>query len=65
MSRFYASLAEPLHLTSIYALDPRTVFVRYRFTTQEGGVCEGAANVITSQRGAQTFIHAIRAQNGC
>jgi hypothetical protein len=65
MSRYYASLAEPLHLTSIYALDPDTVFVRYRFTTQSGGVCEGAANVITSQRGGQTFIHAIRAHNGC
>jgi hypothetical protein len=65
MSRFYRSLAEPLRLTSLYALSPDTVFVRYRFATSGGGVCQGAANVITSQRGGQTFIRAIRAYNGC
>jgi hypothetical protein len=65
MSRFYRSLAEPLRLTSIYALDSDTVFVRYRFATRYGGVCQGAANVTTTHRGGQTLIRAIRAYNGC
>jgi hypothetical protein len=65
MSRFYRSLAEPLRLTSLYALSPDTAFVRYRFATRGGGVCQGAANVITSRRGGQTFIRAIHAYNGC
>jgi hypothetical protein len=65
MSRFYASLREPLRLTSMYPLAPDTVFVRYRFTTRRGAVCLGAANVITATRGGHLFIRAIRARNGC
>jgi hypothetical protein len=65
MSRFYGSLREPLRLTSMYPLAPDTIFVRYRFTTRGGGVCVGAANVITAQRGGRLFIHAIRAYKGC
>jgi hypothetical protein len=65
MTRFYRSLREPLRLTSMYPLAPDTVFVRYRFVTQSGGVCLGAANVTTTTRGGHLFIHAIHAHNGC
>jgi hypothetical protein len=65
MSRFYASLREPLRLTSMHPLGPDTVFVRYRYANRDGAVCLGAADVTTTTRGGHLFIRAIRAQNGC
>ncbi|HEX4740069.1 MAG TPA: J domain-containing protein [Caulobacteraceae bacterium] len=65
MTRFYSSLRSPLHLTSIYPLDPSTIFVRYQFTTADGRICTGAANVATTRRTDQVLIRGIRAYSGC
>ncbi|MBV8684865.1 MAG: J domain-containing protein [Caulobacteraceae bacterium] len=65
ITRFYSSLREPLKLTSIYPLDPSTIFVRYQFVTQDGRICTGAANVATTRRNDQVLIRGIRAYSGC
>ena len=65
MSRFYSSLRRPLRIITAYPLDERTVFVRYEFVAPGGGVCVGAANVVTAQRDGQTLVRGIRALNGC
>jgi hypothetical protein len=65
INRFYGSLRAPLRLTSIYPLDPSTIFVRYQFVTAEGRPCSGAANVATTRQGDQVFIRGVRAYSGC
>ena len=65
MTHFYSSLRSPLRLTSIYPLDPSTIFVRYQFTTADGRICTGAANVATTRRTEQVLIRGIRAYSGC
>jgi DnaJ domain len=65
ITRFYSALRSPLRLTSIYPLDPSTIFVRYQFGTASGQVCTGAANVTTTRRADQVLIRGIRAYSGC
>jgi hypothetical protein len=65
ITRFYSSLRSPLKLTSIYPLDPSTIFVRYQFVTTDGRTCTGAANVATTRRSDQVLIRGIRAYSGC
>lgn len=65
ITRFYSSLREPLRLTSIYPLDPSTIFVRYQFVTTDGRTCTGAANVATTRRSDEVLIRGIRAYSGC
>jgi hypothetical protein len=65
ITRFYSSLRQPLKLTSIYPLDPSTIFVRYQFVTADGRTCTGAANVATTRRNDQVLIGGIRAYSGC
>ena len=63
--RFYGSLSAPLQLTSIRPVDPATAEVRYRFVTQRGEVCSGAARVSTTDRDGQVLIRGIRTEGRC
>ena len=63
--RFYGSLSDPLQLTSIRPLDPATAEVHYRFVTQHGEICSGAARVSTTDRDGQVLIRGIRTEGRC
>jgi hypothetical protein len=64
LSRYYGSMAQPLQLLSA-TVAGSTVAVRYTFTAANGRVCNGAANVFTTNRGGVQLISSIQALNGC
>lgn len=65
ITRFYASLAEPLRLTAIRALSEAEVEVGYRYRIRSGGPCVGRAVVTTRPAGDMVLIARIRPSNGC
>lgn len=65
ISRFYASLAEPLRVVSIRPLDGSEVEARYRYRKGSGAVCDGAAVATVSRTAGGTFIARIKPLNGC
>ena len=64
LSRYYGAMAQPLQLVSATAAGS-VVAVRYTFTDANGRACNGAANVMTTNRGGVQLISAIQALNGC
>ncbi|MGU3658424.1 hypothetical protein ACLBYM_16790 [Methylobacterium fujisawaense] len=65
ISRFYASLAEPLRVVSIRPLDGSDVEARYRYRKGSGAICDGAAVATVSRTAGGTFIARIKPLNGC
>jgi hypothetical protein len=65
LSSFYGRMTQPLQLQSSSMSGPNTVFVRYTFVVAGGRACNGAANVYTTQVGAQTLISSIQTLTGC
>ena len=65
LSRFYASLREPLRLVDIQPAGAGMVHVRYEYVWPDGDDCFGAANVWTTEEGGEILIRRIRALNGC
>jgi hypothetical protein len=64
LTGYYGSMARPLKLVSATAAGS-VVAVRYSFTDAHGRACDGAANVLTTNRGGVQLISAIQALNGC
>jgi hypothetical protein len=63
--RFYASLPEPLRLTSVRSLGVSDVEAHYRYRKGSGAICDGASVATVSRTGAGTFIARIKPLNGC
>jgi hypothetical protein len=63
--RFYAGVRQPIRVTGIRSLDDSTVFVRYQFVAADNKLCEGIANVATTQRDDQVMIRGIHATYAC
>ncbi|WP_146074038.1 hypothetical protein [Methylobacterium sp. 190mf] len=65
ISKFYASLADPLRLTSIRSLAGGEVEVRYRYRKGTGPSCDGLSIATVTRSDAGSFIARIRPINGC
>jgi len=63
--RFSSGVRAPIRLTSIRAIDDRTVFVRYQYVSQANRLCDGTADVATAARGGQTMISGVHATYDC
>jgi hypothetical protein len=63
--RFSSAVRQPLRLTGIRALDDGGVFVRYQFVSSANQLCEGSADVATTQRDARVMIRSIRTSYAC
>jgi hypothetical protein len=65
ISRFYASLAEPLRVVSVRPLGGSDVEARYRYRKGSGAICDGVSVATVSSTAAGTFIARIKPLNGC
>ena len=63
--RFSSGVRAPIRLTSIRAIDDRTVFVRYQYVSPSNHLCDGTADVATAARGGQTMISGVHATYDC
>ncbi|HEY1928346.1 MAG TPA: hypothetical protein VGG92_12845 [Caulobacteraceae bacterium] len=63
--RFSSGVRAPIRLTSIRAIDDRTVFVRYQYVSPSNRLCDGTADVATAPRGGQTMISGVHATYDC
>jgi hypothetical protein len=63
--RFYSGVREPIRVTGIRALADDTVFVRYQFVSAANQLCQGMANVATTERDERVMIGGIRATYAC
>jgi hypothetical protein len=61
ISKFYASLREPLKILSVERVDADHVRVKYSFTRPSGSACAGDAKVNTIFQNGRTFIKGIAA----
>jgi hypothetical protein len=64
MTKFYASLADPLSLISVTSLGDNKYQAAYTFRTRTT-TCNGSAVVAITKRGGQSYIEGIKALNGC
>jgi len=64
LTRFYSSLAKPIHLIDIAQNDAEIYTARYTYATKSKR-CDGLAIVNTTVRDGRNFILSIRALNGC
>ena len=64
LSRFYGALREPLELLSLDDAGNGRFTARYRYAS-DGGRCEGAATIRTTERRGRFFIEGVKALNGC
>jgi len=64
ITKFYASLAEPLRLVNVASLGDNKYQATYTFRSRSKA-CDGAAVVSLTQRGNEVLIESIRALKGC
>ena len=65
ISKFFGNMRQPLQLTELRLMNGELFKVRYRYETSNGQICDGYAEVLTTNQYGRTFIKRIKALNGC
>jgi hypothetical protein len=63
--RFAASVRQPVRVTDIRAVDDSTVAVRYQFVSSANQLCQGSADVATTERDDHVMIRGIKSTYAC
>jgi hypothetical protein len=65
LRRFSASVRQPLRVTGIRAVGDDAVAARYQYVSAGNRLCEGLADVATTQRDDRVMIRGIRSSYAC